>query len=210
MARSPNMACWMLLEGICSTGCALFLLNPSQASWVSAINERAEDPNGALVRLGSTHSLFLLQPLRVVTGCWKAILSQRCSQKTGRGKKEHRLYSLCTATYLSVPPSICKVKVMLHSPERCKGATGACNLNELFWQQVQSNKILKLLYSASMYNTFNPLFWDASKKEWNLNRTVKKWKTNGYLQLSITLNCSRHLGSTEVPSWLGTWNVIST
>lgn len=59
-------SCWVLMAG--------FLLKASQASWASAINERAEDPNGALVRLNSTHS-YSHCSFRVVARCWKALLS---------------------------------------------------------------------------------------------------------------------------------------
>lgn len=118
-------SCWAVMAG--------FLLNVSQASWASAINEQAEDPNGALVRLNSTHSLFFLQPQGVVTGCWKTLRSWGCPQKKGGAQESMRLYSLCTAASgralnLSVPLSIRKVKMILHISERCMEATSACNV----------------------------------------------------------------------------------
>lgn len=65
-----------------------FLLNVSQASWVSVINERADDPNGALVRLNSAQ--FIL-PAASEGGYWmlKDPTEPRVPTEKGGRKGEH-------------------------------------------------------------------------------------------------------------------------
>lgn len=151
-AAGRHLQGWLCWQS-CWEGMAGCLLNGSQApSRVSAANEPAEDPAGALVRLSCAHNSSLQQPPRVPAGCWKVLLSWGCPERGGE-EKSMRLCCLALQLHLPVPPAAWKVRTTPHISERSKEPTPACSCHELFGHQVLSNTV-HLLHGLKLLHKF--------------------------------------------------------